>query len=126
LETNYNTPDQAANTVDQKDVNSKMEVQVSNKLLLIEDNPGDARLVELLLMDTEMSDFVITHETTLGDGINRLEEGNEYQAILLDLTLPDSRGFETLEKLLAKFPDNNVIVLTGLSDQTLGVNAVKA
>ena len=126
METNYNTPDQAANTVDQKDVNSKMEVQVSNKLLLIEDNPGDARLVELLLMDTEMSDFVITHETTLGDGINRLEEGNEYQAILLDLTLPDSRGFETLEKLLAKFPDNNVIVLTGLSDQTLGVNAVKA
>ncbi|NNE28977.1 MAG: response regulator [Saprospiraceae bacterium] len=126
METNYNTPDQAANTVDSKDLNSKMEVQVANKLLLIEDNPGDARLVELLLMDTEMSDFEITHETTLGDGISRLEEGNEYQAILLDLTLPDSRGFETLEKLLAKFPDNNVIVLTGLSDQTLGVNAVKA
>lgn len=102
------------------------EVQVSNKILLIEDNPGDARLVELLLMDTEMSDYKITNEVTLAAGMSRLEEGNEYVAILLDLTLPDSRGFETLEKLIGKYPDINVIVLTGLSDKNLGINAVKA
>lgn len=107
-------------------MNTNSEVQVSNKILLIEDNPGDARLVELLLMDTEMSDYEITNEVTLATGMARLEEGNSYVAILLDLTLPDSRGFETLEQLIGKFPDTNVIVLTGLSDKNLGINAVKA
>jgi len=105
---------------------SNNEVQISNKILLIEDNPGDARLVELLLMDTDLSECEITNETSLGAGMARLEAGNEYIAVLLDLTLPDSRGFETLEQLISKYPDNNVIVLTGLSDQSLGVNAVKA
>lgn len=97
-----------------------------NEILLIEDNPGDARLVELLLGESDLLNCKITNKTTLSDGIAALEDGGDYAAILLDLTLPDSRGFETLERLLAKFPDNNVIVLTGLSDKSLGINAVKA
>ena len=44
---------------------------------------------------------------------------------MLDLSLPDSRGFETLERLVSKFPQNNIIVLTGLADKELGVRAVK-
>ena len=102
------------------------QVQVSNKILLIEDNPGDARLVELLLMDTDLNECEITNATSLAEGMAHLAEGKDYIAILLDLTLPDSRGFETLEQLISKYPDNNVIVLTGLSDKSLGVNAVKA
>jgi len=97
-----------------------------NEILLIEDNPGDARLVELLLGESDLLNCKITNKVTLSDGIAALEDGGDYAAILLDLTLPDSRGFETLERLLAKFPDNNVIVLTGLSDKSLGINAVKA
>ena len=106
--------------------NANNQVQVSNKILLIEDNPGDARLVELLLMDTDLSECEITNATSLAGGMEHLEKGGDYIAILLDLTLPDSRGFETLEQLISKYPDNNVIVLTGLSDKSLGVNAVKA
>ncbi len=97
-----------------------------NKILLIEDNPGDARLVELLLGESDLLNCKITNKTSLSDGIAALEAEEDYAAILLDLTLPDSRGFETLERLLEKFPDKNVIVLTGLSDKSLGINAVKA
>ncbi len=97
-----------------------------NKILLIEDNPGDARLVELLLGESDLLNCRITNKTTLAEGIRILEEEGDYAAVLLDLTLPDSRGFETLEQLLDRCPDNNVIVLTGLSDKSLGVKAVKA
>ncbi|MEM9822405.1 MAG: ATP-binding protein, partial [Bacteroidota bacterium] len=100
--------------------------ETHNKILLIEDNPGDARLVELLLGESDLLDCKITNKTTLADGIAALEAEDDFAAILLDLTLPDSRGFETLERLLEKFPDKNVIVLTGLSDKSLGINAVKA
>ncbi|MFK7937285.1 MAG: response regulator [Saprospiraceae bacterium] len=97
-----------------------------NKILLIEDNPGDARLVEILLMESDLLDCEIEHRMSLGDGIEALKNSDDYGAILLDLTLPDSRGFETLERLLGQFPNNNVIVLTGLSDKSLGLKAVKA
>lgn len=96
-----------------------------NKVLLIEDNPGDARLVELLLLESDFLDCDITNKKSLADGMTAMEE-EEFAAVLLDLTLPDSRGFETLQTLMERFPNCNVIVLTGLSDKGIGVNAVKA
>ena len=109
---------------------NKMNVQenahMTNRVLLIEDNPGDARLVEILLMESDLLECEIINKTSLGDGMDLLEKGEQFSAILLDLTLPDSRGFETLERLLARFPNNNVIVLTGLADKSLGLMAVKA
>ena len=97
-----------------------------NKVLLIEDNPGDARLVELLLAESDLLNCKITNKVTLSEGLESLKTEGDFAAILLDLTLPDSRGFETLERLLEKYPDNNVIVLTGLSDKSLGLKAVQA
>jgi PAS domain S-box-containing protein len=110
---------------------SSMYEDVSNfesyhKILLVEDNPGDARLVELLLLESDLLNCKIDHKANLSDAIIALEKEEDYAAILLDLTLPDSRGFETLEKVLEKFPEKNVIVLTGLSDKNLGLKAVKA
>ena len=101
------------------------DYQAQNKILLIEDNPGDARLVEVLLSESDLLDCEITNKTSLTDGMEAMEH-EDYAVILLDLTLPDSRGFQTLENLLEKFPNANVIVLTGLSDKSMGVNAVKA
>lgn len=98
----------------------------AKKILLIEDNPADARLVEILLMDTDLVRCKITHAITLTQALQILETGERFDVILCDLTLPDSRGFETLERLLARFPDQNVIVQTGLSDKTLGLQAVRA
>ena len=102
------------------------DYETRNKILLIEDNPGDARLVEVLLKESDLLDCKIVNYTSLAEGIKAMEEEDDFAAVLLDLTLPDSRGFQTLEKLLEKFPNANVIVLTGLSDKSMGVNAVKA
>jgi len=100
------------------------EYEAINRVLLIEDNPGDARLVEILLEDSDLS-CEIRNETTLSAGLKSLEE-NDYSVVLLDLTLPDSKGFETLERLIAHSPEVNVIVLTGLAAKELGLKAVKA
>ncbi len=97
-----------------------------NNILLIEDNLGDARLVELLLGESDLPNCKVTIKTTLEDGIAALKEDDNYAVILLDLSLPDSQGFETLEHLISEFPNNNVIVLTGFSDKELGLRAVKA
>ncbi|MEO1624074.1 MAG: response regulator [Bacteroidota bacterium] len=97
-----------------------------NKILLIEDNPGDARLVELYLGESDLLSCRITNKVTLSEGMQALAEEGDYAAVLLDLTLPDSRGFETLDRLLEKFPDTNVIVLTGHSDKSMGIKAVQA
>lgn len=98
----------------------------TNKILLIEDNPGDARLVEIFLMESELKNLEVLHKITLKEGLEVLRTGEEFAAILLDLTLPDSRGFETLERVVSEFPQNNTIVLTGFSDKEMGVQAVKA
>jgi signal transduction histidine kinase/DNA-binding response OmpR family regulator len=98
----------------------------ANRLLLVEDNIGDAKLVEIFLMESDFQDCEVVHKTTLGDAMDSLASESEFLAILLDLTLPDSRGFDTLDRIISSYPRSNVIVLTGLSDQELGLRMVKA
>jgi len=101
-------------------------VPLNEKVLLIEDNPGDAMLVELYLMESDLHHCEVINKTTLKGGMDLLEAGEEFMAIFLDLTLPDSSGFETLETLVEHYPHNNIIVLTGISDKSIGLRAVKA
>jgi signal transduction histidine kinase len=93
-------------------------------VLLIEDNPGDARLVEILLEDSGF-DCRVDNKMSLEEGI-QAHFDKEYGVVLLDLTLPDSRGFETLQRFIKAHSDANVIVMTGLMDKELGLNAVRA
>lgn len=95
-------------------------------LLLIEDNPADARMVEILLQETDLINCKIVHKLLLKEALELLETGIHFDAVLCDLSLPDSRGFETLEKLLTRRPNLNVIVLTGYSDKYLGLKAIQA
>ena len=94
-------------------------------ILLIEDNPGDARIVELLLEESDLPQCHIVNCQTLGEGVNALMK-KDFDVVLLDLSLPDSRGFETLQRLISAKPDVNVVVMTGYTDKALGLNAVKA
>lgn len=94
-------------------------------ILLIEDNPGDARIVELLLEESDLPECKIINCQTLGEGVNALMK-KDFDVVLLDLSLPDSRGFETLQRLISAKPDVNVVVMTGYTDKALGLNAVKA
>ncbi|MFT6147417.1 MAG: PAS domain S-box-containing protein, partial [Saprospiraceae bacterium] len=101
-----------------------MHNRAFHKILLIEDNPGDARLVEILLEESDFHECEIVNKTTLGDGIEALNQ-SDFAAVLLDLTLPDSKGFETLEQLIEAKPDVNVIVMTGLAAKEIGIRAVQ-
>ena len=95
------------------------------QILLIEDNPADARLVEIYLKESTMLNCEITTAEELQEGLNYLEE-EEFDAILLDLTLPDSQGFNTIKTVIEEFPEYTIIVMTGLEDETIALNSVKA
>ena len=98
----------------------------THKILLIEDDPSFAKLVEILLKESDLIRCEVVNKATLATGINELSSSSNYAAVLLDMNLPDSRGFETLDMLLAKHPDANVIVLTGFENQEMGIKAVTA
>lgn len=99
--------------------------KVPPKILLIEDNPGDARLLRIALMESDLYECKLDWITTLAEGITALEN-NFYMAVLLDLTLPDSRGIVTLTTLVSRFPALNIIVLTGYDDKVFGLQTVQA
>ncbi len=94
------------------------------KLLLVEDNPGDAELIETVLSEVDSVAFSLTHVTYLCDGLYALKENN-FDAILLDLSLPDSTGLDSILQIQAKAPTFPIVVLTGLNDQTLAITAVR-
>ncbi len=106
------------------------------RILLIEDNPGDARLIQEMLRDTEeLRQRVTPDDTTTGlpDVVQetRLEDGIETlvseptDVVLLDLNLPDSNGLETLERINTNRESTPIVVLTGLRDQEVGVKAIQ-
>jgi two-component system, cell cycle response regulator len=95
------------------------------RLLLIEDNPGDARLIYEILKESANIEFSITHVERLEEGIKTLEEEN-FNVVLLDLGLPDSQGFETFYKLRNINEEVPIILLTGLDDELNAIKAVQA
>src|ERR1700722_9169810 len=84
-----------------------------DNLLLIEDNPADARLVREALSDPGCGSFEIEWVKTLGEGVARLETGG-IAGVVADLFLPDSQGLETLDKLLLAAKRVPILVLSGL------------
>lgn len=94
------------------------------KVLLIEDNPGDARLVEEKLREATNGNFRLYHVQRLEEALQHLKE-NSFDVVLLDLTLPDAQGVGTVTKVSSEYPSLPIVVLSGLSDETLAVQAVQ-
>jgi len=94
----------------------------SKHILLIEDNPGDADLVRLRLVESQ-SDMEVACVDRLSTGLESLAR-NPPALVLLDLNLPDSRGAETFRSVLRKAPGIPVLVLSGLDDEAMAVKAV--
>jgi signal transduction histidine kinase len=94
----------------------------SNRVLLIEDNPGDADLVRLRLVETKPT-VDISCVKRLSEGLASLSE-NPPALILLDLNLPDSQGAETFRKVLEKAPGVPVVILSGQNDEALAIKAL--
>jgi len=93
-------------------------------ILLVEDNPGDVRLIQEFLCDAKMISFQVEVAERLSDGLKALSEGR-FDVVLLDLSLPDSSGLETLAKVLSNTQHVAIIVLTGLSDEGLALEAMR-
>jgi CheY-like chemotaxis protein len=97
----------------------------SINVLLVEDNPDDAYFLQASLRDVGAVEFKLTHVETLHEGLKHVADGGT-DVVLLDLSLPDTLGLDTLNRMLASAPDIPVVVLTGLDDSMLGTKAVQA
>ncbi len=97
----------------------------ATQVLLVEDNPGDAVMVETLLKEVEADAFELTHAAKLDQAVAALQTGG-FDIVLLDLKLPQSDGLETYRRLRAADGDIPVVVLTGMADEAQGPEAVRA
>jgi signal transduction histidine kinase len=89
------------------------------KVLLVEDNPGDARLIREMLGEARPGAFHLDQAGRLDEALARLEK-ESFNVLLLDLGLPDSQGLET-----ARAPHLPIIIFTGLADEEVGVKAIE-
>jgi signal transduction histidine kinase len=95
----------------------------STRVLLIEDNPGDADLVRLRLVECK-PDVNISCVQRLSEGLASLHD-QPPALVLLDLNLPDSQGAETFRKVLEKAPDVPIVILSGHDDEALAMKALQ-
>ncbi len=94
------------------------------KILLMEDNHSYARLVQKMLAVSSQVEYQIECADRLSTGLEHLVNG-EIDVVLLDLGLPDSQGLDTLGRVHAQAPAVPIVVVTGLDDETLAVQAVR-
>ena len=92
-------------------------------ILLVEDNAGDRRLISEMLAEASNVTFDVKYADRLQAAMEYLGQ-NRVEVILLDLGLPDSQGLETLRKVYAQVSELPIVVLTGLNDEMIGVQAV--
>lgn len=99
---------------------------LAQDILLVEDSPGDARLIRELLIDEVGRDgFRMRDARTLADALQRIGEQRP-DMVVLDLSLPDSFGLETLFRIQSQDALLPIVVLTGNEDQAVALAAVKA
>lgn len=99
-------------------------MQPGLRILLVEDNPGDIRLLrEYLQSAAGTQNYVFTPVSTLEQALEEMA-ANTFDVVMLDLSLPDSHGLDTLEKLRHRNPAAPVVVLTGLNDEALAAEAM--
>ncbi len=92
-------------------------------ILLVEDNPGDRRLIHEMLTEARSVTFDLKYADRLQAALKHLGEST-VDVVLSDLGLPDSQGLEAVSKIYAQVPEIPIIVLTSLNDEMLGAQAV--
>lgn len=93
-----------------------------SQILVVEDNDGDFLLVKEYLMEAFPS-ATLYHDKRLQDAILNLKQCT-FDVILLDLTLPDSDGFDSIDQIIATAPNTPVIVLTGFANKDFGITTL--
>lgn len=99
------------------------------KILLVEDNKNDAALIKEMIYEDVIKDAYdlqceLIHKETCDNALNYLAE-NKVDVILLDLSLPDSSGLDTVKKMVEREKNTPIIVLTGLDDENVAIKALQ-
>ncbi|HEX8552145.1 MAG TPA: PAS domain S-box protein [Abditibacteriaceae bacterium] len=94
------------------------------QILLVEDNLTDVLLLEDALEEVNFEKIVLTHAKRLDEAL-RLLPAKHFDAVLLDLGLPDSQGLETFARMQREYPAVPILVLSGLHDEKLALTAVQ-
>lgn len=94
------------------------------KMLLVEDSPTDYHVIKEMLAEYGNINYIIDWTRTLSGGMKQLGD-EDYDVILLDLTLPDSRGFDTFNTVHHAFPHIPAILLTATDDDELAIDLVR-
>jgi signal transduction histidine kinase len=92
-------------------------------MLLIEDNPGDARLIREMLNEPSSVKLQLTHHNCMKDALSHLAT-NVTEIVLLDLGLPDVSGLAAVGEILAAAPSIPLVVLTDLDDEVVAIQAL--
>jgi signal transduction histidine kinase len=101
-----------------------MTTRAPLKVLLVEDNSGDARLLREMFSKEKAGSFELTHVLHLSDALRLLAQGG-FDIVLLDMGLPDGHGLDTVRRARAVAPGVALIVLTGLDDEALAAEAMR-
>ena len=94
------------------------------RILLIEDDPGDADLLQEILQEDSENPFIVTWVERLKDGLEQLKQF-EFDLVLSDLSLPDSHGSETFTKLSTQASHLPIVVLSGSSKEEIAMQALQ-
>lgn len=94
-------------------------------LLAVEDDPTDRSWLELMLKDATAAQYTLRFVGTMADALTALGSG-AFNCVLLDLSLPDCDGLESVRRVLDKAPMLPIVVFTGQKDQELGLRAIEA
>ncbi len=94
-------------------------------ILLVEDDLAEARLLQEVLKNFKVEDFCLTHVKRLQQAKDHLEQA-QYDVVLLDLTLPDSIGLNSLREIKQSIPSIPIVVLTNHNDEKFALEAVRA
>jgi signal transduction histidine kinase len=101
-----------------------MNAPLKYAILLVEDNPADARLAREILSEGQSYDFEITDAGTLGQALTLLGQ-RSFDVVLLDLSLPDSLGIDGVRRIRGQNDSVPIVVLTGLDDEDAAVSALQ-
>ena len=96
------------------------------RVLLVEDEPGDAKLVEFALRMSISPRFVVTHVVSLAAAIAHVESDADLDVVLLDLSLPDSSGIATVSRMHEAASKTPIVIMTGMDDQRFAAFALEA
>lgn len=93
--------------------------------MLVEDNPGDARLVEILLGEVTTVSFEVSQVETLEGALECLDEP-DFDVVLLDLSLPDSGGLGTVERVRERTSSIPIVILSGRDDEETALRSLES